>query len=164
MYIICINASMFHSAMLFVQYLTALIRISGARRDHRYPTGRPRDDLKDFQKMFARPWSSISKLVILLSPSTCSGTHTTMPADFITTIDSDDEEEVPIQNGESSKARATPSSAKPKIDEDLNPEFAFDFDGSRNAEIDLWGGDELKTSGKVDNEVCRILRLTGSVS
>lgn len=77
-----------------------------------------------------------------------------MPADFITTIDSDDEDEIPTQNGESSRARPAPAAGKtPKIDEDLNPEFEFDFDGSRNKEIDLWGGDEVKNSGKTDNEV-----------
>jgi ATP-dependent RNA helicase DDX27 len=84
-----------------------------------------------------------------------------MPADFITTIDSDDEYEFPDKNGESSRARAAPAGKAPKLDEDLNPEFQFDFDGLRNAEIDMWGGDELKNSGKTDNEVSKLEPLAG---
>lgn len=77
-----------------------------------------------------------------------------MPSDFITTIDSDDED-FPTQNGESSRLQPTPvkSAQKKVVDEDLNPEFQFDFDGLRNEELDLWGGDEVKKSGKAGDVV-----------
>lgn len=86
---------------------------------------------------------------------------TNMPSDFITTIDSDDEE-FPVQNGESSRGRNTPvlkaMQGKVAVDEDLNPEFQFDFDGLRNEGLDLWGGDQVKKSGKADNEVRTVSR------
>lgn len=62
-----------------------------------------------------------------------------MPADFLTTIDTDDEVE---SVGESSRTRR-----QPKKDEDLDPEFQFDFGGYKSEALDLWGGDEVKGSG-----------------
>ncbi|WVQ73176.1 ATP-dependent RNA helicase DRS1 [Cryptococcus sp. DSM 104548] len=56
-----------------------------------------------------------------------------MPADFITTIDSDDE--VSNYGGEASTA---------KKDDDINPDFEFDFGGGRSEGLDLWGGDEVQ--------------------
>ncbi|WVF68273.1 ATP-dependent RNA helicase DRS1 [Kwoniella sp. CBS 6097] len=73
-----------------------------------------------------------------------------MPADFITTIDSDDE--VPnygepsqpsapaknggVQNGDKAK--------KDKNNDELDSDFEFDFDGGRETGLDLWGGDEVQ--------------------
>ncbi|OXG18893.1 ATP-dependent RNA helicase DRS1 [Cryptococcus neoformans] len=57
-----------------------------------------------------------------------------MADDFITTIESDDE----VSNyGE--------PSALPKIkDDELDPDFQFDFGGGRSEGLDLWGGDEVQ--------------------
>ncbi|ADV21908.1 ATP-dependent RNA helicase, putative [Cryptococcus gattii WM276] len=57
-----------------------------------------------------------------------------MADDFITTIDSDDE----VSNyGE--------TSGLPKIkDDELDPDFEFDFGGGRSEGLDLWGGDEVQ--------------------
>ncbi|WVO19122.1 ATP-dependent RNA helicase DRS1 [Cryptococcus decagattii] len=57
-----------------------------------------------------------------------------MADDFITTIDSDDE----VSNyGE--------PSGLPKIkDDELDPDFEFDFGGGRSEGLDLWGGDEVQ--------------------
>ncbi|KIR29804.1 ATP-dependent RNA helicase DRS1 [Cryptococcus deuterogattii LA55] len=57
-----------------------------------------------------------------------------MADDFITTIDSDDE----VSNyGE--------PSGLPKIkDDELDPDFEFDFGGGRSEGLDLWGGDEIQ--------------------
>ncbi|OWT39992.1 ATP-dependent RNA helicase DRS1 [Cryptococcus neoformans Bt1] len=57
-----------------------------------------------------------------------------MADDFITTIESDDE----VSNyGE--------PSALPKIkDDELDPDFQFDFGGGRFEGLDLWGGDEVQ--------------------
>ena len=102
-------------------------------------------------------------------------------SDFITTIDSDDEYDGPVQNGESSrgangngKGKGKGKSARVQIPDledeegevemngaaskgkketkDLNPEFKFDGDGSRSDGLDLWGGDEVQEKGK-GNEV-----------
>lgn len=66
-----------------------------------------------------------------------------MADDFITTIESDDE----VSNyGE--------PSALPKIkDDELDPDFQFDFGGGRFEGLDLWGGDEVQ-GVKKGNEVC----------
>lgn len=65
-----------------------------------------------------------------------------MADDFITTIDSDDE----VSNyGE--------PSGLPKIkDDELDPDFEFDFGGGRSEGLDLWGGDEVQ-GVKKGNEV-----------
>ncbi|OXB37398.1 ATP-dependent RNA helicase DRS1 [Cryptococcus neoformans] len=57
-----------------------------------------------------------------------------MADDFITTIGSDDE----VSNyGE--------PNALPKIkDDELDPDFQFDFGGGRSEGLDLWGGDEVQ--------------------
>ncbi|OWZ78364.1 ATP-dependent RNA helicase DRS1 [Cryptococcus neoformans Bt85] len=57
-----------------------------------------------------------------------------MADDFIITIESDDE----VSNyGE--------PSALPKIkDDELDPDFQFDFGGGRSEGLDLWGGDEVQ--------------------
>ncbi|WRT69658.1 ATP-dependent RNA helicase DRS1 [Kwoniella shivajii] len=61
-----------------------------------------------------------------------------MGSEFITTIDSDDE----VSNyGEPSGSKGkTPV----KNQEELDPDFEFDFDGGRDTGLDLWGGDEVK--------------------
>jgi ATP-dependent RNA helicase DDX27 len=59
-----------------------------------------------------------------------------MVADFLITIDSDDEVS---NNGESSRAPRTPAK-----NEELDPDFHFELDGGRNKGLDLWGGDEVK--------------------
>nr|ODN94032.1 ATP-dependent RNA helicase DRS1 [Cryptococcus depauperatus CBS 7841] len=59
--------------------------------------------------------------------------------DLITTIDSDisdDEFHVP-ESSVSKDKRNT-------LDENLNPNFEFDFGGSRGEGLDLWGGDEIQ--------------------
>ncbi|WWC65820.1 ATP-dependent RNA helicase DRS1 [Kwoniella dejecticola CBS 10117] len=60
-----------------------------------------------------------------------------MSNDFITTIDSDDESP---NYGESSAPRGK-TTAK---NDDLDPDFEFDFAGGRETGLDLWGGDEVK--------------------
>ncbi|WVW86968.1 ATP-dependent RNA helicase DRS1 [Kwoniella bestiolae CBS 10118] len=61
-----------------------------------------------------------------------------MPSDFITTIDSDDEAP---NYGESSVQKGK----TPVKNEDLDPDFDFDFSGGgRDTGLDLWGGDEVK--------------------
>lgn len=84
-----------------------------------------------------------------------------MPADFIGTIDSDDEAP---QLGESSTPRGrtpAPSNAGPgqgqngrpqQKHEDLNPDFEFDFGATKDGGLDLWGDDEVQGSKK-GNEV-----------
>jgi ATP-dependent RNA helicase DDX27 len=76
-----------------------------------------------------------------------------MPLDFIGTIDSDDEYDVPS----SSKVAAQPkagkaTSSKPKASADkaeaaesaeLDPDFAFDVGAAGPGTLDLWGGDEV---------------------
>lgn len=71
-----------------------------------------------------------------------------MAADFVTTIDSDDE--VSNYGGESSKP--TPSKSRKPEDEELDPDFEFDFGGGGNTGVDLWGGDEVR-SGEKGKEV-----------
>lgn len=68
----------------------------------------------------------------------------TMPADFVTTIDSDDE--VSNYGGEASTSR--PSKNNKKEDEELDPDFEFDFGNGGSAGIDLWGGDEVRVGDK----------------
>lgn len=59
-----------------------------------------------------------------------------MPDDFITTLDSDDEE---TYNGESSKTARTPINQ-----DDLDPNFDFDLSaGGIISDAHAWGGDEL---------------------
>ncbi|ORY34815.1 P-loop containing nucleoside triphosphate hydrolase protein [Naematelia encephala] len=62
-----------------------------------------------------------------------------MPDDFIATIDSDDEVE---SLGEPSR----PARGSGTKDEELDPDFEFDSGGFRPEGLDLWGGDEVKTS------------------
>ena len=110
-------------------------------------------------------------------------------SDFITTIDSDDEYDVPVQNGESSrgpngKAKGKGKTARAQIPDledeegegemngaaskgkmeakDLDPDFKFDGDGSRSAGLDLWGGDEVQEKGK-GNEVCLCRRFLSDI-
>ncbi|WWC73733.1 ATP-dependent RNA helicase DRS1 [Kwoniella pini CBS 10737] len=59
-----------------------------------------------------------------------------MANDFITTIDSDDEAP---QFGESSIQKGK----TPTKNDDLDPDFEFDFAGGRETGLDLWGGDEV---------------------
>lgn len=60
-----------------------------------------------------------------------------MPADFITTLDSDDDEG--SQLGESSNRHRTPAK-----EDDLDPDFEFDLSGGGVVqELQAWGGDEL---------------------
>jgi ATP-dependent RNA helicase DDX27 len=77
-----------------------------------------------------------------------------MPADFVTTIDSDDE--VSNYGGESSKT--TSSKSKKQEDEELDPDFEFDFGGGGSAGIDLWGGDEVRVGDK-GKEVCLLCAI-----
>jgi hypothetical protein len=65
-----------------------------------------------------------------------------MAVDFVTTIDSDDE--VSNYGGESSR----PVKSKKAEDEELDPDFEFDFGGGGSAGIDLWGGDEVRVGDK----------------
>jgi ATP-dependent RNA helicase DDX27 len=65
-----------------------------------------------------------------------------MSADFVTTIDSDDE--VSNYGGESSR----PQKNKKGEDEELDPDFEFDFGGGGSAGVDLWGGDEVRVGDK----------------
>ncbi|WWC92760.1 ATP-dependent RNA helicase DRS1 [Kwoniella dendrophila CBS 6074] len=60
-----------------------------------------------------------------------------MANDFITTIDSDDETP---NYGESSVSKGK----TPVKNDDLDPDFEFDFAGGRETGLDLWGGDEVK--------------------
>ena len=88
----------------------------------------------------------------LLNPVACSTYTYTMSADFVTTIDSDDE--VSNYGGESSK----PQKSKKAEDEELDPEFEFDFGGGGSAGVDLWGGDEVRVGDK-GKDVGSISRL-----
>lgn len=85
---------------------------------------------------------------------TVLNTLSIMPADFVTTIDSDDE--VSNYGGESSKP--TPSKSKKQEDEELDPDFEFDFGGGGSAGIDLWGGDEVRVGDK-GKEVCLLCAI-----
>jgi hypothetical protein len=103
----------------------------------------------------------------------CITHYITAMSDFITTIDSDDEYDVPVQNGESSRQANAKTKGKgknarsaipdledeegegemngakgKKESKDLNPEFTFDGDGARSEGLDLWGGDEVQEKGK----------------
>ena len=74
-----------------------------------------------------------------------------MSYDLVTTIDSDDE---PIHLGESSRP------ARPiEKDEDLDPDFEFDFAGERQGGVDLWGDDELKDLNGVSAVCLSFYRL-----
>jgi len=70
--------------------------------------------------------------------------HSTMSADFVTTIDSDDE--VSNYGGEASTSK--PTKAKKGEDEELDPDFEFDFGNGGSAGVDLWGGDEVRVGDK----------------
>ena len=65
-----------------------------------------------------------------------------MPVDFVGTIDSDDE--VSDYGGEPSR----PTKSKKADEEDLDPDFEFDFGGGGNEGLDLWGGDEVRAGEK----------------
>jgi hypothetical protein len=67
-----------------------------------------------------------------------------MSADFVTTIDSDDE--VSNYGGEGSTSK--PTKAKKGEDEELDPDFEFDFGNGGSAGVDLWGGDEVRVGDK----------------
>ncbi|OCF33533.1 ATP-dependent RNA helicase DRS1 [Kwoniella heveanensis BCC8398] len=71
-----------------------------------------------------------------------------MPADFITTIDSDDEVPnygEPSQPPQKSGAKAAVQNGKKeKNNDELDSDFEFDFDGGRETGLDLWGGDEVQ--------------------
>ncbi|WVQ80664.1 ATP-dependent RNA helicase DRS1 [Cryptococcus sp. DSM 104549] len=73
-------------------------------------------------------------------------------AEFITTIDSDDEvsnygePSVPPTKGSKSApaAKAGAGAAPGLAADELNPEFEFDFGGGRQEGLDLWGGDKVE--------------------
>jgi hypothetical protein len=76
-----------------------------------------------------------------------------MSADFVTTIDSDDE--VSNYGGEGSTSK--PTKAKKGEDEELDPDFEFDFGNGGSAGVDLWGGDEVRVGEKgKDVSLCLI--------
>nr|ODN99934.1 ATP-dependent RNA helicase DRS1 [Cryptococcus depauperatus CBS 7855] len=59
--------------------------------------------------------------------------------DLITTIDSDiSDDELHVPESSVSKDKRN------TLDENLNPNFEFDFGGSRGEGLDLWGGDEIQ--------------------
>jgi hypothetical protein len=76
--------------------------------------------------------------------STIYNIYSIMSADFVTTIDSDDE--VSNYGGEGSTSK--PTKAKKGEDEELDPDFEFDFGNGGSAGVDLWGGDEVRVGDK----------------
>jgi len=59
-----------------------------------------------------------------------------MSHDLLITIDSDDESDIQAE----SNGRSLP----PAKEEDLDPDFEFDFTGQKQQEVELRGGDEVK--------------------